>query len=124
MAGYMSAAAAAPFEGVSGCAEPDCYGSDDAADRVEEFAVAPFGGFFAFADFTGVVVDDVDEVAGLVVVEPIKETHDLRVAAGSFTPLDVWRCLWLGLPSAHGLFFEVTVPLGCLFFLVLGACLR
>jgi hypothetical protein len=121
MSVYMSAAAG-PVEGVGGCPQTHGGGSDDRPDDVDGFGVAPFGGFFPFAGFAGEVVDDVDQVTGFVFVEPVEGTHAHRVTPISLR--DVWHAVWLTLPRYHRDVLAAAVTVGCLFFMVLGACLR
>ncbi len=122
MAVYMSAAPAATVEGVGSCPQSDGYGADDGADGVEEFAVAPFGGFLPLVAVDGVFPQVVDELPLVAVVEVPEAGHVHRVSPSMVLAAlcDAWSSLSRPTRDLLG----ALLPLGCLFFLVLGAVLR
>jgi hypothetical protein len=118
MATCRSAAPAAAFEGFPGGFQPGSEGADEQVESVEDVLVPVFG--------AGEKVEHVGGepllVADVPLVEFVAEGHDLRVTPTSL--VEIVRAVWLGLSVDHRLMFSAATPVGCLFFLVLGACLR
>jgi hypothetical protein len=91
-----------------------------------EQQVEPAGDFFVpVGGFSEVGLDVADEVAAFASVELVEvfvEGHAHRVTPISLH--DVWRAVWLDLPQHHRDVLAAAITVGCLLFMVLGACLR
>ncbi len=106
---------------VDDVSERSCAGGDGGQEQVEasDDLLVPVGGFGE----VGVdVADELVALAAAELVEVFVEGHAHRVTPLSLA--EIVRDLWLGLSPVHRLWFEVATPLGCLLFMVLGACLR
>ncbi len=119
----MSASARPAFDGVGESPCPGGEGGEEQVDPGGEFGVALFGGLFPVVDTADIGFDLVEEgvlVPRVFLVEGV--VHGTRVDLS--TLLAVLCDLWSGLPRRDRDVWSVLLPLGCLFFLVLGACLR
>lgn len=114
----MIGSAPAAVEDVRGCAHSCGQCAEEQVEPSEDLLVAVVG--------SGVVgVDAVGEFTAVTLVEGgefFVEGHALRVA-----PVSLWEIVldvWSGLPLRDRQFWSALLPLGCLFFLILGAVLR
>ncbi len=111
---------------VDGVREGAGSGGEGVHEQVEasgDVGVALFGGPFPVVNAVGVALDLVEPgplVVGVHLVECV--VHEVRVS-----PMSAWAVLcdlWCGLPRQHRDVLAAAITVGCMFFLVLGACLR
>lgn len=117
-----SAAAWPTFDGVGEGARPGGEGGHEQVEAAGDVGVALFGGSFPVGGAFGVVLDGVEPFSLVGGVHLIEGVHEVRVAPTSLP--EILRAVWSGLSVDHRLMFSAATPVGCLFFLVLGACLR
>ncbi len=117
-----SAPARSAFDGVGEGSGSGREGGHEQVESGGDFLVAQVGFPFPAVDAFGVALDGVEPFPLVLGVHLIEGAHAHRVTPTSLP--EILRAIWQGLTDVHRLAFSAGIPLGCLFFLIVGSITR